>query len=152
LLTFNKSGVEVVLGRIIKTESAGKDRTRLSKEVVLAIRELMKQNKPDDTSKDIAAFIALALEEIAQTIDVSVAAWEKRGYWVKADRFRLDWGWSGKQGELMRQAIVRDDWVLVAQVSIQVAQKLSAVQIAEHHRLGIPWTGSWLKFTALTKR
>lgn len=140
------------MGRIIKTESAGKDRTRLSKEVVLAIRELMKQTKPDDTSQDIAAFIALALEEIAQTIDISVAAWEKRGYWVKADRFRLDWGWSEKQAEMMRQAITREDWAQVAQVSIQVAQKLSAVQIAEHHRLGTPWTGSWSKFKALAKR
>jgi hypothetical protein len=144
--------MEVVLGRIIKTESAGKDRTRLSKEVVLAIRELMKQTKPDETSKDLAAFIALALEEIAQTIDISVAAWEKRGYWVKADRFRLDWGWSGRQAEMMRQAITGEDWAQVAQVSIQVAQKLRAVKIAEHHRLGTPWTGAWSKFAVVAKR
>ncbi len=38
----------------------------------------------------------LALEEINSNIDKSVEAWEKRGYWVKADKFRLDWEWSGK--------------------------------------------------------
>ena len=139
------------MGRIIKTESAGKDRTRLSKEIVLAIRELMKQNHPDEATKDLTAFIALSLEQIAQTIDLSVVAWEKRGYWVKADRFRLEWSWAGKQAELMRQATIQQDWGQVGQVAIQVAQKLSSIKIAEHHRLGTPWIGSWNKFAVLKK-
>ena len=66
------------MSRVIKTESAGKDRTRLSKEVVIALRELMRQSQPDDTSRELAAFIALALGEINATIEASVAAWEKR--------------------------------------------------------------------------
>ncbi len=139
------------MGRIIKTESAGKDRTRLSKEIVLAIRELMKQNHPDEATRELTAFIALSLEEVSQTIDLSVAAWEKRGYWVKADRFRLEWSWAGKQAELMRQATIQQDWGQVAQVAIQVAQKLSSVKIAAHHHLGTPWIGSWSKFTAMKK-
>jgi hypothetical protein len=134
------------LSRIIKTESAGKDRKRLSKEIVLAIRELIKQTSPDDTSRNLAAFIALALEEIAQTIDVSVTAWENRGYWVKADRFRMDWNWAHQQGAAMRQALLQDDWANVALVAVQVAQKLKTVQIATRHRLGTPWIGAWGKF------
>jgi hypothetical protein len=134
------------LSRIIKTESAGKDRNRLSKEIVLAIRELIKQTSPDDTSRNLAAFIALALEEIAQTIDLSVAAWEKRGYWVKADRFRMEWNWAQHQGAAMRLALQQEDWANVAMVAVQVAQKLKTVQIATHHRLGTPWVGAWGKF------
>jgi len=75
------------LSKIYSPESAGKDRTRLSKTIVLALRELMKQTEPDATTRDLTAFIVLALEEIAANIDGSVEAWEKRGYWVKADRF-----------------------------------------------------------------
>ena len=135
------------MSRIIKTETAGKDRSRRSKEIVLAIRELMKQTSPDDTTRDLAAFITLALEEIAQTIDLSVAAWEKRDYWVKADRFRMEWSWVGPQGSAMRQALAVDDWAKVAQTSIVVAQKFNKIKIATHHRLGTPWVGAWEKFT-----
>ena len=45
-------------------------------------------------SRDLAAFIAISLEKIFETVETSVVAWEKKGYWVKADRFRLEWEWS----------------------------------------------------------
>ena len=44
------------MGRVINPESAGKDRTRLVKSTVLAMRELMRQTQPDDTSRDLAAY------------------------------------------------------------------------------------------------
>lgn len=131
------------MSRVIKTESAGKDRTRLSKEVVIALRELMRQSQPDDTSRELAAFIALALGEINATIEASVAAWEKRGYWVKADRFRLEWEWTGVMAGKMRKAVLEDDWGMVALNAAQVAQKFMTVQVPQHHRLGKPWEGAW---------
>jgi hypothetical protein len=131
------------LSRVINPDSAGKDRNRMSRGVVLAIRELMKQTQPDAHSRDLAAFIALALIEISKTIDVSVAAWEKRGYWVKADRFRMDWAWSEKYGNAMRQAVLNDDWASIAMTSVQIAQKLSSIKVPERHRLGEPWIGAW---------
>ena len=41
-------------------------------------------------------------------IDSSVAAWEKRGYWVKADRFRMEWAWAGSLAEKMRTAMRKE--------------------------------------------
>jgi hypothetical protein len=55
----------------------------------------MRQGAPDHETKDMVAFIILALKEISSGIDQSVAAWEKRGYWVKADKYRLEWQWAG---------------------------------------------------------
>jgi hypothetical protein len=131
------------LSRVIHTDGAGKQRTRLSREVVLSIRELMKQTQPDGVSRDQTAFIALALQEIGGAIDISVDAWEKRGYWVKADRFRMEWAWSGQLGKTMEEAVLSDDWPTVAATAIKVAQKLMAIKIPEHHRLGTPWLGAW---------
>ena len=131
------------MSRIINPESAGKDRTKLAKAVVVAIRELMKQTEPDAQTRDLAAFVALALEEITQTIEPSVAAWEKRGYWVKADRFRLEWEWCGNLGGKLRKSLLSEDWAEVAQLSATVAQKLGSIEIAKHHRLGTPWVGAW---------
>jgi len=131
------------MGRVINPDSAGKDRARLTKSLVLTIRELAKQPAVSAESRDMAAFIALALEEIAAGIEVSLVAWEKRGYWVKADRFRMDWAWSGQYGDRMRKAVLADDWGTVAQVMAQTAQRLTKIQVSAHHRLGTPWVGAY---------
>lgn len=131
------------MSRVINPESAGKERTQLTRAVVLALRELIHKTDVDQETRDLAAFIALALATIAATIDDSVAAWEKRDYWVKADRFRMEWAWSERLGKAMRNALLNDDWPGVAQTSAQVMQKLKDVQVPQRHRLGTPWVGAW---------
>jgi len=128
---------------VINPESAGKERNQLTKAVVLAIRELMRQTDTDEHTKDLAAFIALALESVAEGIDSSVEAWEKRGYWLKADRFRMDWAWTERLGKDMRLALQHDDWPKVAMTAALIAEKLSNVEVPVRHRLGTPWEGAW---------
>ncbi len=136
------------MGRVINTDSAGKRRTQLSKAIVLAIRELMKQTEPNPLSRDLAAFIALACLEIGGTVNTSVQAWEKRGYWVKADRFRLDWEWAEAKGQAMKIAVGNEDWSNVAMVAVQIAQKLSKVTVSIRNRIGTPWVGAWKSLKA----
>ncbi len=131
------------MSRVINPDSAGKERTRLSKSIVLTLRQLAMKSAPDQESRDMAAFIGLALVEIHATIETSVAAWEKRGYWVKADRFRLDWEWSQALGEGMIRAVQNEDWGTVAMTSMKIAGKFPAIKIPERHRLGTPWVGAW---------
>jgi hypothetical protein len=133
------------MSRVINPDSAGKERNRLTKAVVITIRELVKQTEPTDETRDMAAFIALALGTIAEGIDVSVAAWEKRNYWVKADRFRMDWAWAGQLGEKMKTAVLEEDWASVAMLSAQIGQKLQKIKVSERHRMGKPWVGAWNK-------
>ncbi|MBA4374649.1 MAG: hypothetical protein C0401_00560 [Anaerolinea sp.] len=133
------------MSRVYNPESVGKDRTRLSKSIVLALRELMKQNEPTPLTKDLAAFVVLALEEISKNIDVSVAAWEKRGYWVKADKFRLEWEWAGNFAKTLKTGLTQEDWATVALTSAKIAQKLNKVTVPERHRLGTPWIGAWTR-------
>jgi hypothetical protein len=130
------------LSRVITIESAGKERTHMARAIVVAMRELSQQNDLDEKTKDLAAFIALALQEIALTIDLSVAAWEKRGYWVKADRFRMDWIWTERLGAAMRQAVLSEDWATVARTVGQVGEKLSSVKVPQRNRIGAPWHGA----------
>jgi hypothetical protein len=130
------------LSRVINLQSAGKERTKLSKATVLAIRELMHQEDIDNQTRDLAAFIALSTEAISRTIEASVAAWEKRGYWVKADRFRFEWGWAETLGSSMRDATLREDWSNVAMIAALIAEKLNKVTVSERHRMGKPWVGA----------
>lgn len=133
------------MSRVINPESAGKERTQLSKSIVLAIRELAQKGSPDAETRDLAAFIALALETIATGIDSSVAAWEKRDYWVKADKFRMEWQWSGLYAQKMRQAVLEEDWSAIALLMGQIAQKFLKVEVPAGHRLGKPWQGAYAR-------
>jgi len=131
------------LSRVINPEGAGKERTRLVKSIVLSMRELMRQSEPNNTSRDLASFIALALLEINNTVETSVAAWEKKGYWVKADRFRMEWIWTQRMGEQFKQAVLNDDWAAIAMLVAQLGEKMNHVEVPVRHRLGTPWVGAW---------
>jgi hypothetical protein len=128
---------------IINPESAGKERTQFTKAIVLAVRELAKQTEVTNEARDLAAFIAIALKSISEGIDVSVAAWEKRGYWVKADRFRMEWLWTGQYADKLKTALLSDDWGAIAMFLPQIAQKFSKVEVSRNHRLGKPWVGAY---------
>lgn len=131
------------MSRVINPDSVGKERTRLTKGIVLCIRELAKQAAVTPEAKDLAAYIALALQAIADGIDVSVAAWEKRDYWVKADKFRMEWMWAGLAAEKMKTAVLTDDWAAVAILMPQIASRFSNVIVSDNHRLGKPWAGAY---------
>ena len=131
------------MGRVINPDSVGKRRKRLVKEIALALREMTAQTDVGASTRDLAAFITLGLQEIADGIDVSVAAWEKRGYWVKADRFRLEWEWAGFRAKDMREALDGEDWATIALTIAKIAQKIGPVKISPRHRMGRPWVGAW---------
>lgn len=139
------------MSRIINPESAAKERTRLTRAIVLALRELMRQQDLSENSRDLAAFIGLALRELYSTIDTSVAAWEKRGYWVKADRFRMEWEWSQRHGEKMISAVLAEDWAVVAQVAAITGQKLMKVDVPVRHKIGTPWVGAYNQIKSALK-
>lgn len=139
------------MSRVINPDSVGKERTRLSKSIVLCIRELAKQANVSEETKDQAAFISLALESISDGIDASVVAWEKRDYWVKADKFRMEWMWAGQTAAKLKEAVLGDDWSTIAMLLPQIASKFSKVVVSDNHRLGKPWTGAY-KLLALHQK
>jgi hypothetical protein len=131
------------MGRVINVESTGNERNRLVKGIVLTIRELAQQKEPGKESRDMAAFISIALGKVYDSIEPTVSAWEKRGYWVKADKFRLEWAWTEDYSIKMREALLKDDWLTISQISTRTAQKLGGITIPLGHRLGTPWVGAW---------
>lgn len=131
------------MSRVINPEGAGKERSRLVKSIVLSMRELLRQSEPNAQSRDLVAYIALALLKISETVESSVVAWEKKGYWVKADRFRMDWAWTERLGNQMRHAIFADDWGAIAMLVAQLGGKLNHVEVSPRNRLGTPWVGAF---------
>ena len=128
---------------IKSTESGTTYRNRLTKSIVLAIRKLMQKGQPDRESLDMAAFVVLALEKIEESVDTSAIAWEKRDYWLKADRYRMEWGWTEPRRLALEKAVLAQDWGSIAIELIQIAQQFSQIVVSDKNRLGEPWVGSW---------
>ena len=133
------------MSRIIVVEGTGTERTRLCKSIVVALRELMKQKEPDAHSYDLVAYIALALIQIDANVEKTVVAWEKKDYWLKADKFRMQWSWAKGNGEKMVSALETGDWGTIAMLAAITGQKLNTIKVSEKHRLGTPWVGAWEK-------
>ncbi len=133
------------MGRVIHTESAGRDRGRLTKAIVVALAELTETEPSSEKRRDLVAFICLSLRLISETINPTVEAWEKRGYWVKADRYRMEWSWTGQAAQKLKEALLADDWDSIAQLADHIRVKLAKVIVSPHHRLGQPWVGAWEK-------
>jgi hypothetical protein len=128
---------------VINPDRAGVERGRLVKTVAKANQMLIRRPEIDPQTYDLAAYVALGLEAIAKTIDPTVEAWEKRGYWVKADRFRMDWAWAEKLGGKMRRAILAEDWGDVATTAAALAEKLGKGSGSIRGGKEQPWVGAY---------
>lgn len=131
------------MGRVIRTENLSTERNRLMKAMTIALRELGKQPGFNSQARDLAAFIVLALENVAASIEASVLPWEKRDYWLKADRFRMDWAWVQPLAMQLRTALLADDIGEVAASVAKLGTRLQDVEVSAKHRLGTPWVGAW---------
>ena len=131
---------------VISNESGTTLRNRLNRSIVLAIRNLMQQAKPDNKSLDLAAYVVLALEKVAESVDSSAKAWEKREYWIKADQFRMEHEWVGALQLKLSAVLKKQDWSEIAITLAQVAQHLQKVEVSPNNRVGEPWVGAWAEF------
>jgi hypothetical protein len=130
------------LGNLINPDNAGKRRDRYTKATVLAMRELVNKRKVDDQARDLTAFIVLTLRQIDETIDETCKAWEKRDYWIKADRFRQEWIWTNSAEAKLREAVLENKWNLVPGVVKEMAKHLQNVTIPKRD-WGTPWDGAY---------
>ncbi|QRN83822.1 hypothetical protein JR338_03455 [Chloroflexota bacterium] len=135
--------------RIIKNSTPGKERNHLSKAIVVTIREFMRQTEPDNNTRDMIAFIILALREIGDGIDKSVIAWEKRGYWVKADKYRMEWAWVMPFEQDLIRYFKSDDWGQIAGKLVDLMGRFSSIKVSDKHRMGKPWVGAYKEYLSV---
>ncbi|MCC6191300.1 MAG: hypothetical protein IT318_19940 [Anaerolineales bacterium] len=136
------------MGRLVNPDGVGKQRDRLMRAVTLALRELAGRNAIDTLTRDLVAFLALALNEVHATIDVTCLAWEKRDYWLKADQFRREWGWAGRMAEKLERVVLGDDWHSLPGLMADLAKHLDKVNLPKRNTLGTPWVGAHARLVA----
>ena len=129
------------MSRIINNDSPGKKRKLLTRGIVVAIRQLARQNEFNHETQDLLTFIILSLESITKSVERSVYAWEKRDYWLKADRFRMDWSWTGDCSKSLRIAYKNSELGSITKTIAKIGRKLDNVKVSDRNRIGTPWKG-----------
>jgi len=135
------------MARIINTASPGKVRNQHRRTIAELLRHLMLKRELDQDTMDMASTMVLSLRAIAGTIEITCEAWEKRNYFLKADRFRLDWEWVTPVADELEGIIVEGQWERLPLALASLAPRFGDIRIAKMTRPASVWEGGYRELT-----
>jgi len=97
----------------------------------------------DDEARDLVALIVLSLREIQGTIEQATEAWEKRDYYLKAERFRSEWSWVRQMADHTAEALQRERWDELSLLLAQLFPHFSDVRVIRLTRPPSVWEGAY---------
>ena len=131
------------MSRVISTDGPGKTRDQLRRTVAEALRRLSQKPQLDDEAKDLAALIVFCMHGIADTVDQTVTAWEKRDYWMKAERFREEWRWVEPVADELSAVIYGSQWDQLPSALAQLMPHFADIKIKKMTRQPRLWQGAY---------
>jgi hypothetical protein len=140
------------MGRVIHTETGARDRRQLLQGLGAALARAADPKCPAAEQGDILAFSALSLREINQAIEKTAAAWEGRGYWLKADKFRREWTWATQTGTALDASLQGNDLDRAALAAARMAPHLAGVRVPARLARSFPWRGALLRYKEIASR
>jgi len=133
------------MSRVINTERPGKIRHRYRRTIAEMLRRMSQKASLDDEVKDQAAMIVFCLHGIADTIDQAIEAWEKRDYWMKAERFREKWRWLDPMADQLSAIIYEERWDELPSALAQLMPHFSDISVKRMTRNPTMWEGAYEK-------
>lgn len=130
------------MGRLINTDSTGAQRQRLRRTIAEALKLLATKRELDAEARDLSALIVYCLREIGEGVEQSATVWDKRHYYMKADRLRADWEWAGRSADRMANLIRAGDWLRLPVVLADIAPRFADVSVTKVTRSAELWTGA----------
>jgi hypothetical protein len=136
------------MSRIININNPTKVRNQNQRTVAEILRHLGAKSAVDQEAKDMAATLVFALREIYTGVKQTIEAWEKKGYWMKADRFLLEWEWTGESAANLEDVIRNDAWDLLPRLLAELLPHTANVQIKSFTRPPSTWQGAYRRLMA----
>ena len=133
------------MGRLVTIDGTGTERNRLRRTIAEALRLLGGKQAIDDETRDLAALIVYSLRHIAQGVDTSAAAWEKRDYYMKADKFRLEWDWVERSAKELEKVLLEGRWNDLPLVLAKLLPRFSDIKLTKMTRTPDLWAGCYEK-------
>ena len=131
------------MSRVISTNGPGKERSHLMRTAAEVIRRLSMKTEVDSETQDMAALLVYCFRQIDAGIDESVRAWEKRDYWVKAERFRLQWAWAKQASHDVEKIVLTENWAMLPTTLIALLPYFEDIKIARFTRSPNLWKGAF---------
>ena len=137
------------MSRVINTNGPGPRRNQALRTIAEALRHLREKPALDAEARDLAAAIALALNDVAETIEESAAAWDDRNYYLKADKFRRDWLWAGISARELTTLIRAGRWEDLPPVLAMLVPHVAGITVTKLTRSAEAWRGAYATLLAL---
>ncbi len=138
------------MSRVVNVDSVGTQRQRHRRTIAEALRRLMSKTELDEEARDLAALIVFSLREIDQGIEQTTAAWEKRDYYLKADRFAQEWQWVTPAADELERVIRQGTWELLPASLARLMPHFSDITIGRMVRSKSLWQGCYERLVAGT--
>ena len=136
------------MSRVIHVDNPGKRRNQARRSIAEILRFLGRKAEIDDEGRDMAAMLVYLLREIKGTVDESAAAWEKRGYWMKVERFVRDWEWIPELAANIDDVIRHEAWDLLPELMADLSPHFDDIHIKTMTRKPSDWRGAYRKLLA----
>ena len=133
------------MARVINTNSPGKRRNAHMRTIAEILRHLSQQREVDQQTRDMVAMLVFCLRAIDDTVEESVRAWEKRGYWKKADDFQQKWWWSTLMANAIEELLRTGNWDNLPETMIKLYPHFADIQINRMTRDPAEWAGAYQK-------
>jgi hypothetical protein len=136
------------MSRIVNLNSPAKVRSQNLRSIAEVLRHLADKTSFDAESKDMAASLVYFLQEINASTEQTAEAWEKRGYWMKAERFLRNWAWSIEMAANLEDVIRNDAWDLLPDLLGQLLTYTADIQVKNMTRSKDTWHGAYERLMA----
>ena len=131
------------MSRVISTDSVGKRRRQLRRTIAEALRRLATKRTFDQESQDLAALIVFSLRRLEEGVEQTTTAWEKRNYFLKADRFRLQWEWLDKTAYALESALLLQQSHQVPEILATLFSRFGDITVSRYTRSAELWEGCY---------
>lgn len=133
------------MSRVININSPGKIRNRNKRTIAEILRLVSTKATFDTEARDMSAALVYSLRAIHESTLLTIEAWEKRGYWMKADRFMREWAWSNEMAANLEDVLRHEAWDLVPGLLGELVARTADVQVKNMTRSPAVWQGAYQK-------
>lgn len=136
------------MGRVINTSSPAKVRNYHRRTIAELLTRLGQKQSVDEETKDMAATIVFSLRTLYEVAEETATAWEKRDYWMKAERFLRQWEWTKELAANLEDVLREEAWDLLPQLMMDLFAQFSDVQVKNLTRKSEIWDGAYAQLMA----
>ncbi|MBE2184925.1 MAG: hypothetical protein IAE89_15960 [Anaerolineae bacterium] len=136
------------MGRVINTDSTGKQRNQQMRLAAEMLRRLSVKAGLDDEARDMAATLIFALRKVDEGIESSASVWDNRDYYMKAEELRQRWAWAGRIADELQAMIIQDRWADLPALLAKLFPKVSDITVVKFTSKEADWAGNYNRLIA----